>query len=142
MERDCAFCRIARGESNASIIFEDDAVLAFVDIRPVNQGHSLVIPRRHATYLADLDADDGPRLFRAGERVAAALRRSGLRCEGVNFYLADGAVAGQEVFHVHLHVIPRFEGDGFGLRHPLGYGTMTPREDLDAIASKIRDGLG
>jgi len=141
MEQDCVFCRIARGESRASLIYEDEAVVAFLDIRPVTQGHTLVIPRRHATYLAELDDADGGRIFQVGQRVAGALRGSGLRCEGINFFLADGEVAGQEVFHVHLHVIPRHLNDGFGLRHPLGYGTMRPREELDDLAGRIKGAL-
>ena len=108
-----------------------------MDIQPVVRGHMLVVPRAHAAYLADLDPEDGARLFKVGQLAAAALRNSGLRCEGVNFFLADGEVAGQEVFHVHLHVIPRFEGDGFGLRLPPDY-SFRPRVELDETAGAIR----
>jgi histidine triad (HIT) family protein len=112
-----------------------------MDIRPVNTGHLLVVPRDHATYLADLDPEVGGHLFRVGMRLAAALRRSGLHCEGVNLHLADGQVAGQEVWHVHLHVLPRFEGDGFGFRFGPDYGRLPERGSLDDTAASIRRAL-
>ena len=84
---------------------------------------------------------EGGALFAAGQRVAAALRSSGLRCEGVNLRLADGEAAGQEVFHVHLHVIPRFAGDGFGLTFGPAYGQLPPRAELDALAEQLRGRL-
>jgi diadenosine tetraphosphate (Ap4A) HIT family hydrolase len=76
-------------------------------------------------------------MFETGRRAAAALRVSGLRCEGVNLFVADGEAAGQDVFHVHLHVIPRYEGDGFGLRFPPDYA-VRERDELDEAAAAIR----
>lgn len=137
----CIFCKIARGEIPASVVAETETVLAMMDIQPINPGHVLVIPQAHATYLGDLDVKLGGDIFQLGMRVAAGLRHSGLRCEGVNLFLADGKVAGQEVFHVHLHVIPRFEGDGFGLRFPSGYGEHPEREELAHIAASIKDAM-
>ena len=134
----CLFCSIARGEMQASIVRETDSVLAIMDIQPVNPGHVLVIPRAHATYLAELEAKVGGEIFQLAMQVAAGLRRSGLRCEGVNLFLADGEVAGQEVFHVHLHVFPRFEDDGFGLRFGPGYGERPARVDLDRVAASLK----
>jgi histidine triad (HIT) family protein len=103
---DCIFCDILAGEAPASIVCEDEQSCAFLDIRPVNPGHVLVIPIFHAATLAKLDA--------------------------------DGIAAGQEIFHVHLHVLPRYEGDGFGSRFGAGYGARPAREELDAIAGQIR----
>lgn len=137
----CIFCRIVSGASPASVVFEDDDVIAFMDIRPVNEGHVLVVPKGHAEGLADLDARVGGLLFQVAQRVAGVLRRSGVRAEGVNLHLADGAVAGQEVFHVHLHVIPRYRGDGFGLRFGPGYGAPPPRAALEAVAHRLREHL-
>lgn len=134
----CIFCKIARGEIPASIVAATDSVLAMMDIQPINPGHVLVIPKSHATYLADLDEKIGDDVFQLAMRVAGGLRKSGVRCEGVNLFLADGKVAGQEVFHVHLHVIPRFEGDGFGLRFPVNYGQHPAREELARIAGSIK----
>ncbi len=141
MPEACVFCKIARRETPASVVFEDERTLAFLDIRPINEGHALVIPKAHASMLADLPSEDGGGIFRAGMRVAAALRSSGVRCEGVNFHLADGEAAGQEIFHVHLHVYPRYAGDGVGLRMGPRYGTMPSRADLDGLAAKMRTAL-
>jgi histidine triad (HIT) family protein len=135
----CVFCDIVAGHAPASILFQDERTITFLDYRPVTPGHMLVVPRRHAAFLADLDPEDGAQLFRVGLRGAAALRASSLRCEGVNFHLADGEVAGQEVFHVHLHVLPRFTGDGFGLRFPPDY-RIRERAELDEAAAAVREG--
>jgi histidine triad (HIT) family protein len=134
---DCVFCGIIAGGVESSPVYEDERVGAFMDIQPVVRGHLLVVPRRHAPSLADLDAADGAAMFETGRRAAAALRSSGLRCEGVNLFVADGVAAGQDVFHIHLHVIPRHEGDGFGLRFPHDY-ELKPREELDEAAMAIR----
>jgi diadenosine tetraphosphate (Ap4A) HIT family hydrolase len=131
----CVFCAIVTGRSDASRVHEDEHVVAFMDIRPVTTGHLLVVPRAHAASLETLPEDLGARIFLVAHRLAGALRRSGLPCAGVNIFLADGAVAGQEVFHVHLHVLPRTTGDGFGIRAQRG---KPGRLELDAEASQIR----
>ncbi|HSJ57428.1 MAG TPA: HIT family protein [Anaerolineae bacterium] len=137
----CIFCDIVRGEAPASRLYADDRAVAFMDIRPVNRGHLLVVPVTHATHLADLDKETGAHLFRIAMRLAAALRASALPCEGINLFLADGAPAGQEVLHVHLHVLPRFRGDGFGFHFPPGYGRSPARTELDDDAASIRRAL-
>ncbi len=104
----CIFCAILAGRAPASIVYQDGLVTAFMDIRPVNPGHTLIVPNRHAAHLQDLDGETAAHMFQVGQRLAGALYQSGLRCEGVNFFLADGEAAGQEVFHVHLHVFPRY----------------------------------
>lgn len=137
----CIFCAIITGKAPASILYEDDRCVAFLDIQPVNPGHLLVVPRQHAVDLAALDPEDGARLFRVGQQIARALRGSGLRCEGVNFFLADGVAAGQEVPHVHLHVFPRYAGDGFGMKFNPRYFQRPSREELEEAAEKIRAGM-
>lgn len=134
---ECIFCRILSGESEGSVVHRDDVCAAFMDIQPVNAGHLLVVPNRHAPHLADLRGDEGAHLFRVAQRLAAALRKSGVRCEGVNFFLADGEAAMQEVFHVHLHVFPRYVGDGFGLEFSPAYYQKPARSELNEIAAKI-----
>ncbi|NNH75591.1 HIT family protein [Nocardia uniformis] len=129
------FADIVAGRAPSSKVYEDDDVLAFMDIRPFTPGHLLVIPKVAARSLAELDPEVGGKLFRVGQRLAGALRESEVGCDGVNLFLADGVTAGQEVFHVHLHVIPRTPGDGFGLR---GRPTSPPRADLDYLAGSIR----
>jgi len=135
---DCVFCRILAGELPASFVYRDDRCAAFMDIRPVNSGHLLVIPTRHAAYLADIDPSEAADVMKVGHTAAAALRASGVRCEGVNLFLADGEAAMQEVFHVHLHVIPRFRGDGFRFQFNPEYYTRQPeRSELDRIAASL-----
>jgi histidine triad (HIT) family protein len=80
-------------------------------------------------------------MFKVAMCIAEGLRKSGVKCEGVNLFLADGEVAFQEVYHVHLHVIPRFEGDGFGLRLSPNYGFRPTRKELDQIADRIRNAM-
>jgi histidine triad (HIT) family protein len=137
----CLFCDILAGREPASFVYRDDRCTAFMDLRPVNAGHVLVIPNDHAAFLVELDPAVGGHLFIVGQRIAQALRESEVRCEGVNLFLADGPVAGQEVLHVHLHVIPRYRGDGFGLRFGPGYGRTSPRRELDAVATQIHEHL-
>ncbi len=135
---DCVFCEVLAGRLPASVVMREGRCTAFMDIQPVNAGHVLVVPDDHAASLAELPEDAGARLFRTAQKVAAALYGSGLRCEGVNLLLADGEAAGQDVFHVHLHVIPRFEGDGFGLTFGPDYANRPGREELERAAERIR----
>ena len=135
---DCIFCDILAGTLPASIVHQDHACTALLDIQPINPGHTLVIPNRHTAYLADLDEESSTHLFHTAQRVATALRKAGLRCEGVNLLLADGEAAGQEVFHVHLHVVPRFQRDGFGFKFPSKYTSKPERGELDRVAEKLR----
>ena len=135
---DCIFCEILSGTLPASIVYQDETCTALMDIQPVNAGHVLVIPNSHATYLADLEEDTSAQLFLIARRIAAALRNSGIKCEGVDLFLADGEAAGQEVFHVHLHVFPRYKGDGFGFKFPPGYSNKPERSELDARAQQIK----
>jgi histidine triad (HIT) family protein len=139
MER-CILCQLLSGELEASVVHRDELCSVFVDIRPVNPGHVLVVPNRHAASLAELEEREGAAIFHLATRMAAALRRTELRCEGVNLFLADGAEAGQEIFHAHLHVFPRYRGDGFGLRFGPHY-QKARRSEMDAVASALRTAL-
>jgi histidine triad (HIT) family protein len=137
---DCVFCDILAGDLPSSMVYEDAVAVAFMDIQPVNTGHVLVVPREHSAYLSEMDEETGAHLFRVAMRVQEAIRRSGVRCEGINLFLADGEAAFQEIFHVHLHVFPRYKGDGFRLEedqilHP-------SREELDELAARIRGTMG
>jgi histidine triad (HIT) family protein len=136
----CIFCEIVAGRAPASRVYEDEEVIAFLDIRPVNPGHTLVVPRAHFAGLSDLNEEVGARMFRVARRLAAALRKAGVRCEGVNLFLADGEAAFQEVMHVHLHVLPRFAGDPFKIQ--LREVARPPREELDRMAEQIRREVG
>lgn len=137
----CIFCDILSGKSPAHLLYRDEHVAAFMDIQPVNRGHLLVVPVKHAAGLEDLDPEDGRRIFSLAQRLSAAIRKSGLKCEGINFFLADGKAAMQEVFHVHLHVFPRFKNDGFGLCFSDGYFRKPPFDSLKTDADRIRRSL-
>lgn len=132
----CIFCQIAAGEAEASFVLRQDDVIAFLDVAPLVPGHALVVPRPHHAGLADLPDALGGRMMAAARRVALGMRRALGQCEGVNFFLADGAAAGQTVFHCHLHVIPRRRGDGFGVRRPSL--AVPSRRDLEEQAARLR----
>jgi histidine triad (HIT) family protein len=141
LQSSCEFCEIVAGRSPASIVHRDADCIVLMDIRPVTPGHLLVVPIEHATHLADLDPEEGKALFALAQKLAAAIRRSGLKPDGITLHLADGAAAGQEIFHVHLHVIPRYRNDGFGLKLPPGYGPNADRERLNRDAATIGQAL-
>lgn len=137
--KDCVFCQIVNGAAPASVVYTDERVMAIMDVQPVNPGHVLIIPKTHAARLSELDEETGAHMFKIAMRVAEALRRSCVRCEGINLFLADGEAAFQDVFHVHLHVIPRFRGDGFEIKVGPNYSSRPDRRELDKIAEKIRE---
>ncbi|KQU56999.1 histidine triad (HIT) protein [Rhodococcus sp. Leaf278] len=128
------FAEIIAGTAESSRVYEDETMVAFMDIRPLTSGHVLVVPREQFRTLAELPPEVGAHLFVVGQKVAAAVRESNPRVAGVNLFLADGTVAGQEIFHVHLHVIPRMIGDGFGLR---ARPSSPQRSELDRRAAEI-----
>lgn len=134
----CIFCKIVDGSGPAARVYEDDKVLAFLDIRPIMRGHTLVVPKSHASDLDNLDPDLGADLFRVGHQLANALRRSELAANGANLVMNDGRSAFQTVPHVHLHVIPRQNGDL--LRFAKGF-VLRRAGDLDATATIIRTAI-
>ena len=143
----CVFCDIVDGRQQGSVVYEDDVCIAFLDISPINPGHTLVVPRRHAANLAELDGASGARVFGVARRIALALRSGALagadvRCDGVNLLLSDGSAAGQVVPHLHLHVVPRFFGDRSGFRRGTPDRSGPTRGELDtqatALASAVR----
>jgi histidine triad (HIT) family protein len=136
----CVICDLLSGALPATFLHRDDRCSAFMDIQPVNPGHLLVVSNEHAPLLHDLDAETAAHLMRIAHRLTIALRKSGIRCEGVNLFLADGEAAMQEVPHAHLHVFPRWRGDGFGLKFGPDYVKRTRRE-LEESATAIRAAL-
>lgn len=137
----CVFCMIVRGDEPASVVYSNNKVLAFMDIQPINPGHVLIVPKIHAAHLSELDENTGAQIFKVAMRVSEGLRQSNVKCEGINLLLADGEAARQEVFHVHLHVIPRFKGDGFGVRFGPLYGLRPDKKELDRIALNIKKSI-
>lgn len=137
----CLFCDILEGKGEASMIYRDEQCCAFLDLYPANPGHALVIPVKHAAQMNELDEETGGYMFLVGMRIAEAIRKSELQSDGINFHLADGSAAGQEIFHVHLHIIPRIQGDGFGFKFARGRVPQSQRLDLESVAEKIREAL-
>jgi len=125
------------GHAPASIIYENDVALAFMDIHPVHPGHTLVIPRTHVVDLASCPTELVGELFQVSARIAPAIATA-TNAAGFNVWTANGKAAGQEVFHLHLHILPRYDDDTFGLRFPQGYPKEAPREALEELAVKIR----
>jgi len=108
----CPFCKILAGELPGTVVYADQICTVLMDIQPINPGHLLVLPNEHYQDFNDLPQESGKHIFGITQKLALAVRKSGIRCEGINLFLADGKVALQEVPHFHLHIIPRFEGDG------------------------------
>ncbi|MCS7063999.1 MAG: HIT family protein [Methylacidiphilales bacterium] len=135
------FTRIIQREIPAAIVYEDDLVIAFLDIAPIHPGHTLVVPKQEVASLTDLPPDTGAHLFRIAQKIANAIRSSSLPCDGINLWLNDGAAAGQEIFHLHLHVIPRIAGDGFGWHRPPHLRTSPTPQELASHAAAIRQAL-
>ncbi|PIQ77227.1 HIT family protein [Candidatus Peregrinibacteria bacterium CG11_big_fil_rev_8_21_14_0_20_46_8] len=136
--KNCTFCKIITGDLPSSKIYEDKELLAFLDIQPVNKGHVLVIPKQHKELMTELDDKILGSMIALSKKINQAMRKSDIKLEGINLFLADGEAAGQEVFHAHLHVIPRFKNDGFGFTFPEGYTNKPSRDELDLISQKIQ----
>ena len=135
---ECIFCAIAARQAQASVVYEDETVVAFMDLNPVTPGHLLVVPRTHAVGLEDLDSATSAHVWSVGHDMARALRRSDVGCEGINVLLCDGEVAFQTVFHFHLHVIPRYAGDGWTI---IPESAERERWLLDRDAQVIRNAV-
>lgn len=140
MSGPCVFCRIVDGAAPATLVHEDEHAVALLDLYPVHPGHTLILPRRHLTDLRECPADLAAHLFALSARIAPVVTEA-TGAAGFNVWTAAGAAAGQTVFHLHLHVLPRFAGDGFGPRLPLGRPGEASREDLEMVAARIRAAL-
>ena len=134
---DCIFCDIVAREAPASLVYQDSATIAFMDISSLNSGQVVVIPRKHCAHLKDMDEATGESLFTASTRVCQAIRNSGIPCDGINLFLADGEAAGQEIFHIHILIIPRLKNDAMKIT---GNWQQPTRRELDKLAEKIRQG--
>jgi histidine triad (HIT) family protein len=136
----CIFCEIAAGRMPASIVYEDNMTIAFMDAFPASRGHVLIIPRRHFETLNDMDETTGCHLFQVAMRVEQAIRNTEeLACAGTNLLMNNGAAAGQEIRHAHLHIIPRYAEDK--LRLSFGHPERGGQEALDALADAIEAAL-
>ena len=132
MKNDCVFCAIAAGEIPCFKVYEDDLVLAYLDINPFAKGHTLVIPKEHSKGLLDTDDETLAAVISRVKKVAAHVAAS-LGCDGFNILQNNGEAAGQTVRHLHFHIVPRWTGDPLVFEN--GKGDM---EALKALAEKIR----
>ena len=133
-DKDCIFCKIANGEIPSATIYENSDFRVILDVAPANRGHALIIPKEHFKDIFDIDAVTAGKLFSLATEVARAMK-SVLHCDGLNIVQNNGLTAGQTVFHFHMHLIPRYEGDGIKL-------TWEQQEsdsaDLQELAREIR----
>ncbi len=134
MHEDCIFCKIVAGEIPAQVIEQDEHTLTFMDIAPATRGHALVIPKRHARDLLEVEADDLCAVAAAAQRQAVRAHER-LGADGVNLINSCGAAAWQTVFHFHMHVIPRYTGDPLKLPWVPAAGDM---DEIAAVAAELR----
>jgi diadenosine tetraphosphate (Ap4A) HIT family hydrolase len=134
LNEDCVFCRIARKEERASYLYEDEGVVAFLDTRPANEGHALVVPRKHYENIFEIPDDEVAHLFKAVKKVAAAIMRAE-NADGLRIVQNNGSAANQIVFHLHVHVIPEYQGRDLRLPRPRA---SPEQSELDRVAAKIK----
>ncbi len=129
----CIFCKIIAGEIPSATVYEDDDVKAILDVNPAARGHVIVLPKKHASDVFSIPDEDLSKAICVAKKVAAALKEA-YKCDGVNILQNNGEAAGQTVFHLHIHVIPRFEGDTISVKWKQGEMPA----DLDVIAGEIK----
>jgi histidine triad (HIT) family protein len=136
MSENCIFCLIADGQAPASIVAETSEALAFMDINQATDGHVLIIPKVHIKDIYGMDPETTGAVFRLTVDVAKAVKAA-LRCDGLDLLQANEPAGQQEVFHFHVHVIARYDGD----RDRIRFGwkpVLPPREDLERLAQTVR----
>lgn len=134
--RNCIFCDLINGAGEVSMCYEDSNAIAFMDIQPVNLGHVLVVPREHFESLADVPPELAMHLFDVALRLSPIVRRLN-GADDMNLVVNSGQAAGQNVFHFHVHLIPRKVGDGFDIPLPFPGSAMPDRTLLDAMAARM-----
>lgn len=133
---DCIFCKIVRGEIPSYKLYEDADVLVFLDIHPVNAGHTLVVPKRHSTNIFDVSPEDWHAMTEAARKFSIIIEKA-LRADGIQLAMNNREHAGQSVHHPHLHVIPRFKGDGFKLMPQRSYKEGEAEETTEKIRAVL-----
>ena len=142
MSDSCIFCRIARGEVPSHSVYEDESTLAFLDINPSAPGHTLIIPKAHVTRVEDLSEEDAEALFRALHTLVGGVQEA-VEAPASSVGINNGPESGQEVPHVHIHIIPRTRGDRGGIMQGLVRTTGRPSgEAMLDIAERIRERVG
>lgn len=136
-DESCIFCKIVKKQAPSSIIYEDEEVMVFLDIRPLNLGHALVIPKKHFVDIFDIPEKQLSQVHNASKFVASAIKKA-TKADGISIIQQNGKAAGQDIFHFHVHVVPRFEGQKMPRFSDL---KQVEREKLEAMAVKIRKHL-
>ncbi|MDE0317694.1 MAG: HIT family protein [Candidatus Poribacteria bacterium] len=134
---ECIFCAIVEGKIPSATVYEDEHVFAFMDIAPANPGHLLIIPKQHYRNIFDMPAEIGSKIMEVAVLLATAIREA-LNPDGLNLFQSNEAAAFQTVFHFHLHLIPRWEGDPLRLPWRPSEGNI---EEISNIAAKIQEAL-
>ena len=137
MEDNCIFCKIANGDISSKTLYEDDMFRVILDINPAAKGHALILPKKHFADIYELDQDTAGEVFVLAKRMAAVMKEA-LGCEGMNILQNNGEIAGQTVFHFHIHLIPRYKEDEIGF-HMEGKGE--PDYSFDDVQKVIVEGL-
>lgn len=137
-DENCIFCKILAGEIPSTTVYEDDDCKAILDVNPAARGHVIILPKNHAPDVMSLPDEDLAKAMIVAKKIAGAMKKS-FSCDGVNILQNNGEAAGQTVFHLHIHVIPRYEGDKENVF--LGWKPGEMPSDMDAIAAEIRAGL-
>ncbi len=130
----CIFCKIVQKQAPSSIIYEDDYVMAFLDIRPVNEGHALVVPKEHYEGIYDIPSELLGKVHEASKKVALAVKQA-VKAEGISIIQQNERAANQDIFHLHVHVIPRYSGQKMKSFHEL---QIVDGKQLDSTAAKIK----
>jgi histidine triad (HIT) family protein len=136
VEESCIFCRIIGGEEMVSVVYEDNRAIAFLDVQPVSQGHTLVVSKEHFETLFDLPEDLLAHCMAVAKRIAPGMRRA-VGAQAINVFSANGKAGGQDVLHFHMHLIPIREGEPFLLQLPLEDAPVPMRSELDITAARI-----
>jgi histidine triad (HIT) family protein len=133
----CIFCKIVQKQAPSSIIYEDDTILVFLDIRPLNLGHTLVIPKNHYVDIFDIPEKELSQMHKVAKQISSAVKKA-TNADGISIIQQNGKAAGQDIFHIHVHVVPRFEGQKLP---PFSQLKEVERAKLDAMAEKIRSAI-
>ncbi len=134
MDTNCIFCKIANGDIPSSTIYEDDFFRVILDLSPATKGHALILPKQHMANIFEMDDATAEKVFVLAKRIAKAMK-SALNCDGLNIVQNNGEVAGQTVFHFHMHIIPRYDNDG---QHITWIPGTSEAEEREAIANQIK----
>lgn len=131
---DCIFCKIANGEIPSRTLYEDEDFRVIFDISPASKGHAIILPKKHAANIFEISEEDASKIYVVAKKVATALSDE-LQCDGINILQNNGETAGQSVFHLHMHIIPRYKDDTVNIKWKPG---VPDEELLDRLSEKLK----